>query len=73
MRKTPTISTTTKKKIYTKAGDFFLDLSKLVFGGVILAGIMGLDVDKTFLFITGIIVVLLMIWFGFLFLILGYK
>ena len=29
-----------KRKVYLKASDFMLDLAKLVFGGIILTGIM---------------------------------
>jgi hypothetical protein len=35
------IDSNTKRDLYDKFSDYTLDLSKLVFGGVILAGIMG--------------------------------
>lgn len=39
--------------IREKAGDFLLDIAKLVFGGVILASIVAEDVNKTWLYIVG--------------------
>ena len=39
-------------------------MAKLVFGGVILAGVMDLDVDKWVLFVLGGFIVLLMILLG---------
>ena len=48
-----------------EAGKFCLDIAKLVFGGVILAGIMQQDIEFNPLFITGLGVVLLFVAFGF--------
>ncbi len=42
--------------IKEKAGDFILDISKLVFGGVILASIVSEDIDKAWLYTIGAIV-----------------
>ena len=39
-----------------KAGDFLLDIAKLVFGGVILAGIVAEDVNRTLLYAVGSVV-----------------
>ena len=36
-----------------KFGDYCLDLSKLIFGGVILAAIMQLDINTVWLFVCG--------------------
>jgi hypothetical protein len=44
------IDNSTKRELYDKFSDYTLDLSKLVFGGVILAGIMGLSVNPNILF-----------------------
>jgi len=50
-----------------ESGKYCLDMSKLIFGGVILAGIMNLGVDNVYLLgIGGLIVVFLMI-IGFVF------
>lgn len=41
------------KALYEEVGKYLLDVSKLIFGGVILAGVMNLNVDKLVLFIVG--------------------
>ena len=48
-----------------EAGKFCLDIAKLVFGGVILAGIMQQGIEFNSLFLTGLGVVLLFVAFGF--------
>jgi len=48
-----------------EAGKFCLDIAKLVFGGVILAGIMQQGIEFNSLFLTGLAVVLLFVVFGF--------
>ena len=48
-----------------EAGKFCLDIAKLVFGGVILAGIMQQGIESNSLFLTGLGVVLLFVVFGF--------
>ena len=45
-----------KKSFYLKVSDFLLDLAKLVFGGIILTGIIDLDLNKAWLFSVGAIV-----------------
>ena len=47
-----------------EAGKFCLDIAKLVFGGVILAGIMQQGIEFNSLFISGLGVVLLFFVFG---------
>ena len=42
-----------KKSLSRKTGDYLLDLSKLVFAGVILTGVVDLDLNKAWLFSTG--------------------
>lgn len=54
-----------------EAGKYSLDISKLVFGGVVLAGIMNLDVNTWILFSIGTIVVTLTAMAGFLMLYLS--
>lgn len=44
---------TSQRALYEEAGKYLLDVSKLIFGGVILAGVVNLDVDKIVLFIVG--------------------
>ncbi len=53
------------QSIALEAGKFCLDIAKLVFGGVILAGIMQQGIEFNSLFITGLGVVLLFVVFGF--------
>ncbi|OUO52249.1 hypothetical protein B5F78_12545 [Bacteroides sp. An279] len=45
-------------------GKYCIDISKLVFGGVVLAGIMKLDVNRALLFGLGTVVVLLTVAAG---------
>ena len=45
-----------QKSFYLKTSDFLLDLAKLVFGGIILTGIIDLNLDKVWLFSVGTIV-----------------
>lgn len=67
------LSKANKRKVYLKASDFFLDLAKLVFGGIILTGIVGMDVNKTYLFVIGGIVVVLLALWGYIMFIRGIK
>jgi len=48
-----------------EGGKFCLDVAKLVFAGVILAGIMKEDANTTLLYVVGVAVVLFFICFGF--------
>ena len=47
-----------------KMGDFFIDVAKLIIGGVILAGLMKQDIDYLILSIVGGVVVVLFLLFG---------
>ena len=53
-----------KKKLHPwrtfkyESGKFFVDIAKLVFGGVILAGIMSEDIDRKLLFTLGSCIVI---------------
>ena len=44
-----------------KFGDYCLDLSKLIFGGVKLAAIMQLDINTVWLFVVGTVIVALVV------------
>ena len=48
-----------------EAGKFCLDIAKLVFGGVILAGLMKQDIEYVSLFLIGLGVVILFAFWGF--------
>ena len=57
-----------KKKhelMYQEYGKYFLDMSKLIFGGVILAGIMNLGVNNALLLGSGFVVVVIFAVIGF--------
>lgn len=55
-----------RKALYEEAGKYLLDVSKLIFGGVILAGVMNLNVDKIVLFIIGTLAVIVTAVIGFI-------
>ena len=60
MTKRKFISSTTRKKLFVKGSDFCFDLAKLVFAGIIIAGIMGMDFDNYLLVLLGLIVLILL-------------
>ena len=62
-----------KITLFAEAGKFCLDIAKLVIGGVLLAGIMKEDIDKTTLYTLGVLIVLFFTFLGFLFLIISKK
>lgn len=55
---------TNKQVMLGELGKYCIDISKLVFGGVVLAGIMKLDVNRALLFGLGTVVVLLTVSAG---------
>ena len=55
----------TVTNVVLEAGKFCLDIAKLVFGGVILAGLMKQDIEYVSLFLIGLGVVLLFAFWGF--------
>lgn len=67
------IDSSTRRDLYDKFSDYTLDLSKLVFGGVILAGIMGLSVNPNVLFGLGAISVVILTMAGFVFVVLKHN
>ena len=54
-----------KNLLFEKFGDYCLDIFKLVFGGVILAAVMQLDINTTWLFVIGGIIVCIMAFAGY--------
>lgn len=60
-------------RLTLEAGKFCLDIAKLIFGGVILAGLMKQEVDYTYLFVWGLMAVTILMFLGFLFLINSKK
>lgn len=63
----------TKSELYDKFSSYALDLSKLVFGGVILAGIMGMQVDTNLLFLIGGLSVIVLTLLGFILIVLKHN
>ena len=50
--------------VVKKLGDFFIDVSKLIIGGVILAGLMKQDIDFLLLSVVGGFTVVVFLLFG---------
>lgn len=63
----------TLSKLYLEASRYSLDLSKLIFGGIILSGIMGMQIERAYLLIVGLIAVILTALFGFIMFLLANK
>ena len=63
----------TLSKLYLEASRYSLDLSKLIFGGIILSGIMGMQIEKAYLLIVELIAVILTALFGFIMFLLANK
>jgi hypothetical protein len=53
------------KKIREKLGDFFVDIAKLVFGGVVLSVILDFEMNKTVVLLSGIIATAAITYIGF--------
>ena len=62
-----------KEAIFTETGKLLIDVAKLVFGGVILAGIMKLDVNRALLFTIGGIFAVICAFAGIAFIALSKK
>lgn len=56
-----------KELMMQEYGKYFLDMSKLVFGGIILAGIMNVGINNAVLFSVGGLFVLVFAYYGFYF------
>lgn len=52
-------------------GKYLIDISKLIFGGIILAGIMRLEIDPAWLFGAGMTAVLMFMASGFIFILVA--
>ena len=62
------IKKNSKNLMLEEAGKYCLDLSKLVFGGVILVGIMDLSINIAVLLAVGVVIVAILAYTGFAFL-----
>lgn len=65
---TTTTPPTREDRLILEAGKFSLDIAKLVFAGVVLAGLMKEDIDYALLFPIGLLVSLIFVVVGFLYL-----
>lgn len=73
MNQRQNLSKANRRKVYLKASDFLLDMAKLVFAGIILTGLVNLDVDKIYLFVFGILLTIVLSLWGYLMFIRGIK
>ena len=55
-----------RQELFAQVSKFFVDIAKLVFGGVILAGILKQDVDFWMLISGGAVVMAIMLYAGYL-------
>ena len=63
--KKETINAEERNNLFVEAGKFCLDIAKLIFGGVILAGLMKQDIEYISLFLIGLGVVIIFAFLGF--------
>lgn len=64
-------SSTIKKRTILKASDYCLDISKLILAGVVLAGVVDMDINKVVLSLVGLLIVFVFGVAGFFLYILG--
>lgn len=53
--------------INEKLGDFFIDIAKLIFAGVVLSTLLDMDVDKQTVLSSGVLTTVIFVIAGFLF------
>ena len=53
------------KETRKKLGDFFIDIAKLVFGGVVLSVILDLNIDKIAILSMGVLATTVLVILGF--------
>ncbi|WP_455637533.1 DUF6722 family protein [Parabacteroides sp.] len=53
--------------INEKLGDFFVDIAKLVFAGVVLSTLLDMEVDKQSVLILGVFTTIVLVKLGFIF------
>lgn len=61
----PKVSRKTRKAIYLEASKYINDLTKLIFGGIILTNILNFNIDKIIIFVSGFIAVIILTAFSF--------
>lgn len=60
----PNVSKKTRKEFYLEASKYLSDITKLIFGGVILTNILSFNINKTFTFVLGLLAVIAFIFFS---------
>lgn len=63
----------TRLRLYLEISKYSLDIPKLIVGGIIISGIVGLNFNKTSLLIYGILASLMMLSLGIVLFIMGSK
>lgn len=61
----PKVSRKTRKAIYLEASKYINNLTKLIFGGIILTNILNFNIDKMIIFVSGFIAVIILTAFSF--------
>lgn len=61
----PKVSRKTRKAIYLEASKYINDLTKLIFGGIILTNILNFNINKMIIFVSGFIAVIILTAFSF--------
>lgn len=59
------INRKTRKAFYLEISKYLSDISKLIFGGIILTNVLNFNISKTIIFIAGSITVLVLTVFSF--------
>ncbi|RGP18664.1 ABC transporter permease [Parabacteroides gordonii] len=52
------MSKKTQKAVYLEASKYISDLTKLIFGGIILTNILNFNIDKVIIFVVGTIAII---------------
>lgn len=52
------VSKKTQKAVYLEASKYISDLTKLIFGGIILTNILNFNIDKVIIFVVGTIAII---------------
>lgn len=60
----PKVSKKTRKEFYLEASKYLSDITKLIFGGVILTNIVSFNFNKTYTFVLGLLAVIAFIFFS---------
>ena len=56
----PKVNKKTQKAIYLEASKYISDLTKLIFGGIILTNVLSFNIDKMIIFVFGLFAVIVL-------------